>query len=107
LSPKDVSPMASDPQNAKYETLKVSLPSDDGQSEQTLEVPLIEANQKSLDSLLADERPVLSEVELKTLQSTGHQVEQRRAYYPVQLQDGRRGVLPMDLVEVKYTGGWQ
>jgi hypothetical protein len=106
-APKDTNSTAMDTANSQYETLKVSLPADDGQSEQTLEVPLVEADPKSLASLLANQQPVLSDVELKTLESTGHHVEQRRAYYPVQLQDGRQAVLPMDLVEVKYTGGWQ
>jgi hypothetical protein len=100
-------PATVDLQTTKYETVKVSVPSGDGDSEQTLELPLIEADQKSLASILSEQKPVLSDLELKTLESTGHQVEQRRAYYPVQLQDGRRAVLPMDLVEVKYTGGWQ
>jgi hypothetical protein len=106
-SPKDANASNTDLQSGTFETLKVSLPAEDGESEQALEVPLIEADQKSLASLLDDERPVLSEVERKTLESTGHLIEQRRAYYPVQLQDGRQGVVPMDFVEVKYTGGWQ
>jgi hypothetical protein len=107
LSPTERDTKAIELANPQYETVKVSLPADDGQSEQTLEVPLVEADQQSVASLLADQKPVLSDVELKTLESTGHHVEQRRAYYPVQLQNGRRGVVPMDMVEVKYTGGWQ
>lgn len=98
---------ASVPADAKLETVKISIPSTEGSPDQTVELPVIEADQESLASMLTDEKPVLSDLELKTLESTGHQVEQRRAYYPVQLQDGRRAVLPMDLVEVKYTGGWQ
>jgi hypothetical protein len=94
-------------QPRKWETLKVTIPSADGESDQTLELPLVEGDEKTLASLLAEQKPVLSDLELKTLQSTGHEIEQHRAYYPVQLEDGRQAVLPMDLVEVKYTGGWQ
>ncbi len=98
---------AEESQVTKRETLKVTIPSSNGESEETLELPLIEGDENALASLLTENRPVLSEMALKTLKSTGHQVEQHRAYYPVQLDDGRQAVLPMDLVEVKYTGGWQ
>jgi hypothetical protein len=91
----------------KLPSVQVSLPADDGGEEQSVEVPLVEGNEQSLQSMLADRKPVLSEAELKTLQSTGHEVEQHRAFYPLKLDDGRQAVVPMDIVKVRYVGGWQ
>ncbi len=87
--------------------MQVLLPSDDGQEEQSVEVPLMEGNEQKLQSMLAEHKPVLSDVEKKMLESTGHEVEQHRAFYPVKLDDGRQAVVPMDIVEVHYVGGWQ
>jgi hypothetical protein len=92
---------------AKSEIVKMTLPTPDGKSEQTVEVPLVEGSEADLQAMLAAQNPVLSDAALETLQSTGHVVQQRRAFYPVQLQDGRQGVVPVDLVEVRDTGGWQ
>jgi hypothetical protein len=90
-----------------WQALKVTMPSSDGQPDQTVEVPLVEGNQQKLTSLLANQSPVLSEMARQTLESTGHEVAEHRAYYPVKLDDGRQAVLPMDYVEVHYIGGWQ
>jgi hypothetical protein len=92
---------------AKWETLKVAVPSPDGQGERTVEAPFVEGDPAKMQALLADRRPLLSEFELEALKETGHEVEQHRTFYPVQLEDGRQAVLPMDYVEVKYTGEWQ
>jgi uncharacterized lipoprotein NlpE involved in copper resistance len=91
----------------KWQALKVTLPAADGQGEQTVEVPLVAGSDEEVQTLLAKQEPVLSDAALKTLQSTGHEVEQHRAYYPVQLEDGTQAVLPMDFVEVRDTGNWQ
>jgi hypothetical protein len=50
---------------------------------------------------------VLSDEVRQALERVGHRIEQRRALYPVQLDDGRRAIVPLDLVEVQYRGGWQ
>ena len=92
----------------KVQTFRMTIPSADGQTEESLEVPMVEGSEKDLQSMLAQKQsPVLSEAALKTLESMGHQVQQHRAYYPVQLEDGRQGVVPMDVVEVSETSGWQ
>lgn len=94
--------------SVKAESVPMIVPSPDGKSEQTVNVPLVEAkSQADWQSFLAQENPVLNDAALATLESTGHVVQQRRAYYPVQLQDGRQAVVPVDLVEVRDTGGWQ
>lgn len=92
---------------AEWQTMKVTLPSGDGTDQQTVEVPLIKADKETLKNMLNELDPILSDVAVRALEQTGHRVEQRRTYYPVELDDGREAVLPMDVVEVQYTGGWQ
>jgi hypothetical protein len=91
----------------QWQALKVTIPSADGQEEQTLEVPLVEGNEQKLQSLLADQSPVLPAATRQMLETSGNEVLEHRTYYPVKLDDGRHAVLPMDYVEVRYTGGWQ
>ncbi len=90
-----------------WQALKVTIPSVDGQSDQTMEVPLVEGNEQRLQSLLADQSPILPAVTRQMLESSGNEVAEHRAYYPVKLEDGRQAVVPMDYVEVRHTGGWQ
>ena len=90
-----------------WQALKVTIPSADGQAEQTLEVPLVEGNEQKLQSLLADQSPVLPAATRQMLETSGNEVLEHRTYYPVKLEDGRHAVLPMDYVEVRSTGGWQ
>jgi hypothetical protein len=91
----------------KWQALKVTVPTADGQGEQTLEVPLVAASEQEVKSMLAKQEPLLSDVALQALESTGHEIQQHRAYYPVQLQDGTQAVVPMDFVEVRETSAWQ
>ena len=44
---------------------------------------------------------------LSALESTGHELQQQRVFYPVNLDNGRQAVVPMDIVKIRYTGGWQ
>ncbi|HTQ40531.1 MAG TPA: hypothetical protein VMJ32_16010 [Pirellulales bacterium] len=90
---------------SKWQALKVTLPTVDG--EQSVQVPLLMASADEVQTILAKQEPVLSDSALQTLESTGHEVGQHRAYYPVQLADGTQAVLPMDFVEVRDTGDWQ
>jgi hypothetical protein len=103
----DATAAASNTPSTKWQALKVTIPAADGQKEQIVEVPLVKTNSQELQSMLAQQKPVLSDTALQTLESTGHEVEQHRAYYPVQLEDGTQAVLPMDFVEVRDTDGWQ
>jgi hypothetical protein len=93
--------------SGKWQALKVTIPTADGQGEQTVEVPLVAAGEQEVKSMLAKQQPLLSDVALQALESTGHEVQQHRAYYPVQLQDGMQAVLPVDFVEVRDTSAWQ
>ncbi len=87
----------------KWQALKVTIPSADGTSEQTVEVPLVAADEQKMKTMMEKQEPLLSDVALEALQSTGHEVTQHRAYYPVQLEDGTQAVVPMDFVEVRNT----
>jgi len=93
--------------SGKWQALKVTIPTADGQGEQTVEVPLVAAGEQEVKSMLAKQQPLLSDVALQALESTGHEVQQHRAYYPVQLEDGTQAVLPVDFVEVRDTSAWQ
>jgi len=100
-------PATSDEVSKPKATVMVSLPSADGEPEQSREVPIVEGNADQFKTLLSQQSEVLSEAELKTLETTGHEVEQQRAFYPIKLEDGRQALVPMDIVRVRYTGGWQ
>jgi hypothetical protein len=95
------------PMEGSSQGMQLAAVTADGNSEQQIEVPVSDASPSDIDKLLTEKKPVLSEAELKALENTGRLVGQRRALYPVQLQDGRVAVVPVDLVEVRDTGGWQ
>ncbi len=106
--PKSVGVVASEIEHSpvKDQTVQVSLLSDDGQ-EQSVVVPLEEGNEEKLKSMLAEQHSMLSPAVRRALESAGHEVEERRAFYPVKLDDGRQAVVPMNIVELRNTGGWQ
>ncbi len=66
----------------------------------TAPVPLYEA--ASLDeAALAQLPPALSPELVQMLESLGAQVRQQRRFVPFELEDGRRGVLPLDEIAVQ------
>jgi hypothetical protein len=81
----------------------VSLQMPDGQ---TVDVPVEQATDKDVQSLLTEEKPLLSEAERQALESTGHQIEQRREVYPMRLNDGRQLLVPVDYVRIQ-DARWQ
>ena len=85
------------------QTYKVSLQMPDGQ---TVDVPVEQATDRDVQSLLTEEKPLLSEVERQALESTGHQIEQRREVYPMRLNDGRQLLVPVDYVRIQ-DARWQ
>jgi hypothetical protein len=85
------------------QTYKVSLQMPDGQ---TVDVPVEQATDKDVQSLLTEEKPLLSEIERQALESTGHQIEQRREVYPMRLNDGRQLLVPVDYVRIQ-DARWQ
>src|SRR5437868_2163084 len=78
----------SDAASSNRQALKVTVPTADGKGESTVEVPLVAADEQQMKSMLEKQEPVLSDIAREALASTGHNIEQHRAFYPVQLEDG-------------------
>jgi hypothetical protein len=82
--------------------MTVGMPAGDGQSEQ-VQIPV--AVGPEIDaSWLLDQPSALPPSVLQALERAGHRVHQDRRYVPIDLDDGRRVVLPVDQVEVQYVG---
>jgi hypothetical protein len=82
----------------------VTLAPTDGQGDvSSMRLPAVE--RKSVDAAwLRDVPPAMSPEVLQALERTGHQVQQQRELVPVQMQDGRRLMVPVDQVDVHYKG---
>jgi hypothetical protein len=88
---------------ADMPTVTMALVSNNGQPQREIEIPLVETDQ--FDPRWLESRPqAISQSVVEALQRHGHQVDQRRLYVPVELDDGRRAILPLDQAEVKFTG---
>jgi hypothetical protein len=88
---------------ADMTTVTMALVSNNGQQEREIEIPLVETDQ--FDPRWLESRPqAMPQSVVEALQRRGHQVDQRRLYVPVVLDDGRRAILPLDQAEVKFTG---
>lgn len=70
---------------------------------QEIQVPFIDAPGASPDWLAEPSAAMPPEV-LKELQRSGHRIDQSRQLVPVDLQDGRRVVVPVDRVNIHYVG---
>jgi hypothetical protein len=67
---------------------------------QSIELPVVEG--KSLDEEWLRSQPsAFPAAMLQALEKLGHRVEQRRELVPLDMQDGRRLVVPVDQVEVQ------
>jgi hypothetical protein len=66
-----------------------------GDSTSVGEVPMYELP-GSVEQWLVNQRPALSREVLQTLKDRGHQVERNLEYVPVQLEDGRQGIVPVE-----------
>jgi hypothetical protein len=51
--------------------------------------------------------PALSSQLLRAMERAGHQVQQQRRYYPIELEGGQRIVVPVDELDVRYVGDRQ
>jgi hypothetical protein len=51
-----------------------------------------------------DQPSALPPFVLQALERAGHRVRQDRQFVPIDLDDGRRVVLPVDQVEVQFVG---
>ncbi len=53
---------------------------------------------------LENQPPPVSEYGRAVLERHGYQVDQRRRFIPAMLGDGRRVAVPVDMVQIRYTG---
>ncbi|MEN6457484.1 MAG: hypothetical protein ABFC63_01015 [Thermoguttaceae bacterium] len=86
--------------SSPWQLVTLSTPDNQGRS---IRLPAIEGNgvdRRWLQNL----PPAIPDDVLGALARTGHQVQQRRQLVPISAQDGRRLVVPVDQVEVHYTG---
>jgi hypothetical protein len=83
----------------------VALPVADGSGGSTESVPLPARVADHLDpQWLESFPPAMPRDVISALRESGHEVQQQRQLVPFPLQDGRRLVVPVDQVEVRYVG---
>ena len=66
-------------------------------------MPAVQVNRLDPVWLQSIPKPVSPDV-LQALEQSGHQVQQRRELLPVQMNDGRQLVVPVDQVDIRYVG---
>ncbi|HEX5102535.1 MAG TPA: hypothetical protein VFV87_01910 [Pirellulaceae bacterium] len=74
-----------------------------GESTNMGNLPIYE-HSEPLEEVLSNERPALPLEVLRSLNELGHQVERSVEYVPVQLQDGRRGYVPVEGYQITPAG---
>jgi len=85
-----------------WRIVNVSAPSEARDARLSFNVPAVERD--SFDPQWLQNMPsAMPEDVMRAFVRTGHQVQQRRDFVPVPLKDGRRLVMPVDTVEVKYN----
>ena len=77
-----------------------------GAAEQAIDLPIAQ-DAEQIQSLLNGDPNGISPHIRQLLERAGHQVEQRRQFVPVDLNDGRQLLVPIDEVRVQYTGNQQ
>jgi hypothetical protein len=86
-----------------WQLVTVSAPSGQGASQPVMRVPAIE--RKNIDEQWLQNVPsAIPDDVARALARTGHQIQQRRELLPVPMNDGRRLVVPVDKVDIHYTG---
>ena len=86
-----------------WQTVTVAVPDGSGQGRQSIQVPVMQENR--LDSSWLKPSPETLPAEVRdVLQRAGCQVRHSRQLLPGSMEDGRRVVVPVDQVEVRYVG---
>jgi hypothetical protein len=95
--------LPSQPAANPWRLVTLSSPSGAQDANMSVEVPAMERNNvdpqwlQSLPSAIPDDV-------LQAFNRTGHRVQQQRELIPVPLNDGRRMIVPVDKVDIHYTG---
>jgi hypothetical protein len=82
-------------------TLRVVFEEPESGEAVPMDVPLVDAAQLGLD--WPGPAPALPDDLRHRLEEMGHAIQQTRHWYPVQLDDGRQVLLPVDHVQVQYA----
>ncbi|MFW5693118.1 MAG: hypothetical protein ACOCWL_02780 [Thermoguttaceae bacterium] len=86
-----------------WQMVTLSADGPDGQKSQTIDLPA--CDRKHLDSRWPETLPsALPPEVLEALQRSGYRVRQHRELMPIEMQDGRRLVVPVEQVELEYVG---
>jgi len=91
---------ATSPTGAQKLWQTVSLPTGDGK---VVNVNALDGASGDL-SLLFDPSSAIPPDVLQQLEQRGHHIEREKELWPVQLQDGRRLIVPVEQVQVNYVG---
>lgn len=86
-----------------WQMVTVSVPGDEHGKRQSVQLPAIEC--ENIDEEWLGTIPEIPPQVYDTLRRTGHQVHASRQLLPVRLKDGRRLVIPVEQIEVRYQGG--
>jgi hypothetical protein len=107
--PIDVKSLAQTPSqrpsapNGPWQMVTLSADGSNGQGGRTFDLPACE--QQRLDNDWTESLPSALPLDvLESLRRTGYRVRQHRELLPMEMNDGRRLVVPVEEVEVEYAG---
>jgi hypothetical protein len=101
----DRQPVAVPPQPASNPWRVVTLSSPAGTKDANVSFELPAMERDNLDQQWLQSLPsAIPDNVMQAFNRTGHQVQQRRELVPVRLNDGRRLIVPVDNVDIHYTG---
>jgi hypothetical protein len=93
----------SQPASNPWRLVTVSSPSGTKDANTSFEVPAMERD--NIDQQWLQNLPsAIPDNVMQAFNRTGHQVQQHRELVPVPLNDGRRLIVPVDNVDIHYTG---
>ena len=75
-----------------------------GNEQQSIDVPVVD-DARQLQALFAKNPDILPSYVRERIERSGHQIEQHRELLPIELNDGRQVIVPVDQLDVHYVGG--
>jgi hypothetical protein len=85
------------------DSIRLYLAGDTPDTYREMDLPIVELNDDE-SAMLAAQTPFVPEQVRRTLERMGHEIQEERQLIPLQLPDGREGVVPVDNVHVRYVG---
>ncbi|MHB1036853.1 MAG: hypothetical protein ACYC35_23045 [Pirellulales bacterium] len=86
----------------RWQTVRLRLGDSAGDG-QSLNVPVVEGANMD-ETWVQNQGSAVPPDVVRVLERMGHEVQQERQLWPIQLDDGRRGLVPVDDVKVRYVG---